>query len=562
MQTFDAIVIGSGITGGWAAKELTEAGLSVVVLERGRYVEHGADYHTAYKHDWQLPNHGLVSNDVKKRLYKQARTGYATNPDIAHWFVDDRQHPYQEQQRFDWIRGYHLGGRSLTWGRQCLRLSDIDFSANRVDGNGNDWPVRYKDIAPWYDKVEAFIGVSGEMMGLEQLPDGIYLPPMPLNRVERHMREVLNRQFNGRALTIGRVAHLIGSGDFGARQPCLYRGRCMRGCPTGGYFSSLSSTLPAARATGRLTIRSNTIASEIIYDEQKQRAIGVRTIDTNNHKKSAVYASVIFCCASAIASTALLLQSKSRRFPNGLGNDSGVLGHYLMDHHFKVGATATTTKFGDSYYQGFRPVGFHIPRFVNLKPREPDSSLDFIRGYGYQGYATRGDWRRGFKELSFGKAFRDDMLKPGPWQVALIGFGETLPGKGNRIYLDETRKDEWGLPTVVFDARFRENEQRMRSHMQSQAVEMLSACGFDNVQAYDEGSYPGQAIHEMGTARMGYDPKTSIVNQYNQVHTVKNVYITDGAFMCSGGYQNPSLTYMAFTARAAAHAVGQFKTGF
>lgn len=560
MKKFDAIVIGSGITGGWAAKELTEAGLSVLVLERGRDVEHGSGYPTAYLHDWQLPNNGLVPLKNQESQFKQARTGYATLPDISHWFVDDNHHPYQERKRFDWIRGYHLGGRSLTWGRQCLRLSEMDFRANGVDGHGGKWPVSYDDIAPWYDKVERFIGVSGEKLGLEQLPDGQYLAPMPLNIVEQWIQQKLSGDNSDKTLTIGRVAHLTEGGDFGERQQCQYRGRCMRGCPTGGYFSSLSLTLPTALSTGNLTIVCNAIAAEINYDEQTQLATGVTAIDAITHKKTTYSASIVFCCASTIPTTSLLLQSKSARFPNGLGNDSGVLGHYLMDHHFKVGAKATTTMFADSYYEGFRPVGFHIPRFANLPNVKNSKQESFIRGFGYQGYASRGDWRRGFKELSFGKEFRDELIQPGPWQITLIGFGEMLPQFNNRLVLNYEKTDKWGLPTVEFDCSLGANEKHMRLVMKSEAVKILSQCGFDDVEEYDEQSYPGQAIHEMGTARMGTDPNASVLNKHNQIHNVKNVYVTDGSFMCSGGYQNPSLTYMAFTARAAAHAVEQFQT--
>lgn len=555
---FDVIVIGSGITGGWAAKELCEQGFNVAIIERGKLVEHQKDYPTANKEIWQLPLAGWPSTEDSRKQHKQARTGYATNQDIKHWFVDDLVHPYQETQRYDWIRGYHLGGRSLTWGRQCLRLSDLDFSANVNDGYGIDWPVRYQDIAPWYDKVETYIGVSGENLNLTHLPDGQFLPPMPLNCVERDLRDVLKKQFN-RYLTIGRVAHLTTDKGFNDRTKCNYRNRCMRGCPTGSYFSAVSSTIPAAKRTGNLTIITDAIAAEIRFDEQKGLADGIRVIGAKDYKRRFYRARVIFSCASTVATTALLLQSRSRRFPHGLGNDSGVLGHYLMDHHFRIGATAIADKYSDKVEQGRRPVGFHIPRFRNLS--KTVNELDFVRGYGYQGYASRGDWRRGFKELSFGEAYVEELFEPGPWRVTLIGFGECLPYKDNKMSLDWCKLDQWGLPQVKFDCSFKQNEHLMRNDMQNQAVAMLEGAGFSLVTPYDSGSAPGQAIHEMGTARMGNNPNESIVNKHNQVHSVPNVYLTDGAFMTSSGYQNPSLTYMAFTARAAQHAGDAMRQG-
>ncbi|OKY26214.1 GMC oxidoreductase [Thalassotalea sp. PP2-459] len=557
---FDAIVIGSGITGGWAAKELCEQGLKVLVLERGRMVEHPIDYPTAHLASWQLPFGNLPDQHSFTQQAKQSRSGFATNQDIKHWFVNDIQHPYQENKRFDWLRGYHVGGRSLIWGRQCLRLSDLDFNANAIDNHGVDWPIRYNDLAPWYDKVEQFIGVMGEPLNLSQLPDGKFLPAMPLNSVEKDLRASINKHYQDRYLTIGRVAHLTVNKNFEGRSQCTYRNKCMRGCPTGSYFSSNASTLPAAKKTGNMTLRPHSIVSKINYNERTKLATGVEVIDTNSHKKFTIAANIIFCCASTVATTSLLMQSTCRRFPHGLGNDSGQLGHNLMDHHFRIGATATVSKFDHLVDQGKRPVGFHIPRFRNLVPSKK-SDRNFIRGYGYQGYATRSDWRRGIKEMSFGADFKEQLFNPGSWQVALIGFGECLPQYENKLSLDYSKLDPWGLPTVTFDCQYGDNEINMREDMKTQAVGMLSTAGYENVQAYDDGSFPGQAIHEMGTARMGKDPTTSVVNKHNQLHSVANVYVTDGSFMASSGYQNPSLTYMAFTARAAAHAVKQFKQG-
>jgi len=564
--TFDAIVIGSGMTGGWAAKELTEQGLKVLVLERGRMVEHGIDYPTAHQDTWDLPLHGKPSQTDLKQQYKQARSPFLLNQAIKHWFVNDIDHPYNESKRFDWHRGYHVGGKSLNWGRQCLRLSEQDFDANKRDGHGVDWPVRYQDIAPWYDKVEQYIGVIGELLNLPQLPDGKFLPAMPLNCVEQDFRHKLNQAYSDRTLTIGRVAHLtdekaVDGQKFEGRSKCQYRNRCMRGCPSGSYFSSNASTLPAAKRTGRLTLRTDSIVSEICYDDDSKLATGVKVIDANSLEKLTFKAQIIFCCASTIATTSLLLQSRSKRFPNGLGNDSGELGHNLMDHHFQIGARADVEGFKNKYYKGRRPVGFHIPRFRNLEQQnEHHEPLNFVRGYGFQGYCSRTNWQRGIKEMSFGKQLKESLLKPGAWRIGLVGFGECLPYHDNKISLDYQQLDQWGLPRVNFDCQFKENEKRMRADMKAQAVEMLTNAGYDNVTPYEKEAVPGHAIHEMGTARMGHDPKTSVVNKHNQLHAVANVYVTDGSFMTSSAYQNPSLTYMAFTARAAAHAVKQFQS--
>lgn len=558
-STFDAIVIGSGMTGGWAAKELTEQGLNVLLLERGRMIEHGKDYPTAHQDTWDLPFRGKPTQTDLKLQHKQARSPFIVNQAIKHWFVNDIEHPYNENKRFDWHRGYHVGGKSLSWGRQCLRLSDIDFSANKRDGHGVDWPVRYQDIAPWYEKVEQFIGVIGESLNLPQLPDGKFLPPMALNCVEQDFRKSLKQKFSDRTLTIGRIAHLTEDQNFIGRSKCQYRNRCMRGCPTGSYFSANSSTLPAAQRTGRLTLRTDSIVSEICYDDNSKLASSVKVIDANSHNKFTFNAKIIFCCASTVATTSLLLQSKSKRFPNGLGNDSGELGHNLMDHHFQVGARADVEGFDDKYYKGRRPVGFHIPRFRNLQA--DNDKHDFVRGYGFQGYCSRSNWQRGIKEMSYGKALKESLLKPGSWRIGLVGFGECLPYHDNKISLNYQQLDQWGLPTVSFDCQFKENEQKMRADMKAQAVKMLSKAGYSNVTPYEQEAIPGKAIHEMGTARMGHDPKTSVVNKHNQLHAVANVYVTDGSFMASSAYQNPSLTYMAFTARAASHAVEQLQAG-
>ena len=558
---YDAIVVGTGISGGWAAKELCENGLKTLVLERGRMVEHPQDYTTANLDPWDMPNGGRASRETRIKKHKQHRTGYVTREGHQHFFVDDQKHPYNEDRRFDWIRGYHVGGRSLMWGRQSYRMGDIDFEANKKDGIAVDWPVRYADIKEWYDYVEEYIGVSGTNLGLDILPDGKFLKPMNLNCVEEHLQGKIAEEFDdGRVLTIGRTAHITeGTKPGKGRSQCLYRNRCMRGCPYGAYFSSNSSTLPAAEATGNMTLRPNSIVYEVIYDDETQQATGVKVIDTETKEKMEFKAQIIFLCASAVASTSILLQSKSDRFPNGLGNDSGELGHNMMDHHFRVGARgkATGLGFDDKYFKGRRANGIYIPRFRNLGGKT--DVAEFKRGYGYQGGANRGAYGDMVAEMKYGPKLKEMILKPGEWSMNLLAFGETLPDHSNRMYLDYDKLDEWGLPTVTFDADFGPNELAMREDMKAQAVAMLEAGGFTDIETYDDIGGMGLGIHEMGTARMGRDPKTSVLNKWNQVHACKNVYVTDGSFMTSAGCHNPSLGYMAFTARAANHAAEQFK---
>ena len=559
-EDYDAIVVGTGISGGWAAKELCEKGLKTLVLERGRMVKHIEDYPTMHKDPWDFKNAGEPTQKDLERQFKQNRTGYTTRKMHSHFFVDDIDHPYNEDKRFDWMRGYHVGGRSIMWGRQSYRLSDIDFEANAKDGIAIDWPVRYKEIAPWYDHVENFIGVSGEKLGLPQLPDGQFLKPMELNCVETHLKESMAQRYDDRLLTIGRVAHVTeGSKPGAGRSNCQYRNRCMRGCPFGAYFSSNSSTLPVAEATGNMTLRPNSIVHEVIYDKDSKRATGVRVIDTETKETFEFKAKIIFLCASAIASAAILMQSKSDRFPQGMGNDSGELGHNIMDHHLNVGASGKFDGFKDKYYTGRRPNGIYIPRFRNLGGAT--NRKDFIRGYGYQGGGSRNDWSESIMEMSHGADLKKAILEPGGWSMGLGGFGECLPYHENRMYLDYDKKDQWGLPTVTFDAEFKENELNMRKDMIDQAMEMLDNAGFKDVEPFDNIGGIGLGIHEMGTARMGKDSKTSVLNKFNQIHAVKNVYVTDGAFMTSAACHNPSLGYMAFTARAANHAVEELKKG-
>ncbi|MDB4227252.1 GMC family oxidoreductase [Flavobacteriaceae bacterium] len=559
METnYDAIVVGTGISGGWAAKELCEKGLKTLVLERGRMVKHVEDYPTMNDDPWDYKTGDVITQETLKTQKKQSRTGYTTTESSKHFFVDDIEHPYNETNRFDWMRGYHVGGRSLTWGRQSYRLTDFDFTANLKDGIAVDWPIRYKDLAPWYDYVEGYIGVSGENVGLSQFPDGNYLKPMELTCVEDHLKSDIKKNYKDRILTIGRTAIITeGSKPGLGRSTCQHRSRCRRGCPFGSYFSSNSSTLPAAEVTGNMTLRPNSLVHEIMYDADSKRATGVRVIDSETKEVHEFNAKVIFLCASTVPSTSILMQSKSDTFPNGMGNASDQLGRNIMDHHLGVGASAASDDFKDKYYTGRRNNGIYIPRFRNIGGET--NQKDFTRGYGYQGGGGRSDWTKQIAEMAYGAAFKEASLKPGDWQIGLSGFGEILPYQDNKMTLDYNKLDKWGLPTVTFDATLKENELNMRKDMQQQAVEMLESAGFRDVKGHDGDYAIGLGIHEMGTARMGHDRKTSVLNENNQLHDVPNVYVTDGSAMTSAGNVNPSLTYMALTARAANHAVKELK---
>ncbi|WP_309090182.1 GMC family oxidoreductase [Phenylobacterium sp.] len=562
-RTYDAIVVGSGITGGWAAKELTERGLKTLVLERGGPVQHITGYPTANMHPWEgeYPRGRLPAAELKSKYPVQQRTGYTVTEHTRHFFVRDDEHPYAETNRFDWIRGYHVGGRSLTWGRQSYRWSDLDFTANARDGVGVDWPIRYADLAPWYDHVERFIGVSGQAEGLPQLPDGVFQPPMEMNCVEKVLKQQVEARFPERRITIGRTAHLTAPTEEQlalGRGKCQYRNLCIRGCPFGAYFSSNSATLVAAERTGKLKIRPNSIVTTILFDDRRKRASGVKILDAETGQEEEFYAKVIFLCASAIPTAWILLNSASERFPNGFGNGSDQVGRNLMDHHLGAGASAMVEGFEDQYYSGRRPNGLYIPRFRNLDDpatRRPD----YLRGFGYQGGAGRLGWDRGMD--GFGAARKAALSQPGPWGVRLGGFGEILPYADNRMTLNTQVTDKHGLPTVTFDATIRDNERAMRKDMAAAAAEMLEAAGFKHVSPY-EGDYAlGLGIHEMGTARMGRDPKTSVLNAHNQLHECANVFVTDGAAMTSAACVNPSLTYMALTARAAAFAAEAGRKG-
>ncbi|WP_430427160.1 GMC oxidoreductase [Maribacter litoralis] len=555
-ETYDAIVVGTGISGGWAAKELCEKGLKTLVLERGRMVNHVIDYPHMHLDPWDLPHAGTMTAKTKAKYPKQSR--WKIDETTRHFFNDDSEYDYDEAKRFDWIRGTQVGGRSLIWGKQTYRWSDLDFEANAKDGVGVDWPIRYKDIEPWYEYVEKHVGISGEALGLPQLPDSIFLKPMELNCVEKHLKEGIAKNYSDRVLTIGRVAHITeGSKPGAGRGTCQYRNRCKRGCPYGAYFSSNSSTLPMAEATGNMTLRPNSIVSEVLYNKDKKKATGVRVIDRNTKEVLEFKANVIFLCASSMASTAILMQSKSETFPNGMGNASGELGHNIMDHQLGGGASAKIDGYDEKYYKGRRPNGFYIPRFRNINSKS--EKTDFIRGYGYQGGASRSDYGTIIPEYNYGAKFKEAMLEPGGWRINLGGFGEVLPYHENHMWLNYDKLDQYGLPTIVFDAEFKENEKLMKKDWVIQAQEMLENSGFKNVRESKRESHMGGGIHEMGTARMGHDPKTSVLNKHNQLHEVKNVYVTDGACMTSSANQNPSLTYMALTARAANHAVEELK---
>ena len=560
--SFDAIVVGTGVSGGWAAKELTEKGLKTLVLERGRMVKHREDYTTANMDSWDFPHGDVITQDIRKNQPIQSRTNYVNTEATKHYFVNDLEHPYNEVKRFDWIRGYHVGGKSLLWARQVYRFSEFDFEANAKEGIAIDWPIRYKDLAPWYSYVEKHIGVSGEKLNLPQLPDSEFLKPMELNCIEKDLKNSLAGKYNdGRLLTIGRVAHITeNKPHFTAqgRASCQYRNRCRRGCPFGAYFSSNSSTLPMAEKTGNMTLRPNSIVSEVIYNRDSKRATGVRIIDSETHEVIEYKSKIVFLCASTVASTSILMQSRSNEYPNGLGNESGELGHNIMDHHFQVGAGGQSDNHKDKYYLGRRPNGIYIPRFRNIGGKTDQK--DFVRGYGYQGGGNRGgNLNESANEFGYGAEFKKSILEPGSWSIGMTAFGEILPHHDNKMFMDFDKKDKWGLPTVTFDAKIRENEINMRKDMKEQAMEMLENAGFKNVYGYDNNYGFGLGIHEMGTARMGRDPKTSVLNKFNQIHNVPNVFVTDGSSLTSGSCVNPSLTYMALTARAANYAVKELK---
>jgi choline dehydrogenase-like flavoprotein len=552
-HTYDAIVIGSGISGGWAAKELCEKGLKTLVLERGRNVEHIKDYVNANTPPWGFPHRDKLSKKFVDENPQLCRAGVVSES-IQHFFVKDKEHPYIEEKLFTWVRGYQVGGKSLLWARWTQRWSDLDYEANAKEGIEVDWPIRYKDIAPWYSYVEKFAGISGNRDGLSQVPDGEYMPPMEMNCIEKHFKQCIESNYPGRNLIISRTANV--TKEINGRGPCQYRNLCSRGCPFGAAFSSNSATLPAAIATGNLTLHPFAVVHSIIYDEQKGRAAGVRVIDTNTKEATEYFAKIIFVNACTLNSTLILLNSASSRFPNGLGNDSGVLGHYLMDHNYRSRLFAKHDSFQDQYYYGRRPTGVYLPRFRNFAN---DKQKDFIRGYAYACGGSRETWEKTSDDITIGKDLKENLSEPGPWNIWMVGMGECLPYHENKVTLSKDKKDDWGMPLLQINAEFKTNEDNMTKDILAQGAEMLEKAGFTDIVHFDNHAPLGHGIHEMGTARMGRDPKTSILNGFNQMHAVKNVFVSDGSCMTSGGCQNPSVTYMALTARAADYAVNELK---
>lgn len=547
-NSYDAIIVGSGISGGWAAKELCEKGLKVLLLERGGPLDH-PNYPTANKDPWEFPYRHHLNRADKELHYVQSRH-YSFREETKHYFINDQENPYEEIKRFDWVRANIVGGRSLLWARACYRWTDVDFEANTKDGHGVDWPIRYKDLAPWYNYVESYIGVSGNQDKLGYLHDGIFQPAFEMNIVEKDFRDQISKKYNDRHVIIGRSANLTQS--INGRSKCQSRDLCYRGCPWGAYFSSNSCTLPAALATGNLTIRPYSLVNRVLYDEQKQRASGVEIIDTRTKQVEEFYARIIFINAATVATTFILLNSTSNRFPNGIGNDSDQVGRNLMDHHKGISVTANVNGFEDSYYYGRRPTNIYIPRFKNIHEQEKN----FIRGFHLAGTAYR---TRGSGDHTIGSELKESLTEAGSWKMGLWAFGECLPYADNRITLNHKKTDAFGRPQISVDCAFRENEKMMSSNMIETAKEMLETAGYKNISDQSKMSFPGNANHEMGTARMGKDPKTSVLNGFNQMHTVKNLFITDGSCMASSSCVNPSLTFMAITARACDYAVKEFK---
>lgn len=552
-NTYDAIVIGSGISGGWAAKELTEKGLKVLMLERGPEHKHVTDYASASKNPWDFTHRGATTQEQKK-TYPAVHRGWAANEAVMDAWVNEKDCPYTEVKPFTWWRSYRMGGRSILWGRQSYRWSDLDFEANAKDGIAIDWPIRYRDIAPWYDYVEKFAGISGSREGIPHLPDGEFLPPMDLNVVEKDVAARIKEKMK-RHVIIGRVANL--TAPIPGRTKCQFRNRCWEGCPFGGYFSTQSSTLPAAVATGNLTVRPDSIVLRILYNKDTKKATGVEVLDAVTNKTYTFNSKIVFVNASALNSAWVLMNSATDIWPDGLGSSSGELGHNVMDHHYNLGASGLIEGYEDKYVFGRRANGFYIARFANIN----GDKREYLRGFGYQGAASRTGWSREIAELNIGADFKNELTEPGPWRIGATGFGEILPYHENKITLDKNVKDKWGLPVLSMDAELKENEYKMRKDINAELVAMFEAAGVKEITTHDNGHAIGHGIHEMGTARMGKDSKSSVLNSYNQVWDAMNVFVTDGACMTSSACQNPSLTYMALTARAADHAVSELKKG-
>jgi choline dehydrogenase-like flavoprotein len=566
-HTYDAIVIGSGISGGWAAKELCEQGMKTLVLERGRNVVHNRDYPTANMNPWEFEHRGQMTRAFLKEnplISKAAGFG----EDTAHFFIKDKDHPYVQEKPFDWIRGYQVGGKSIIWGRACQRWSPFEFTAPARYGYGMEWPIRYEEIAPWYSHVETFIGVCGNRDGIEAMPDGEFLPPFQLNCVEAEIQKKIRENYKDRYLVHARWAHLTQPKEIHLQQGrgrCQARNLCMRGCPFGGYFSSVSSTLPWAAKTGNLTIRPFSVVHSIIYDEKKGKAVGVRIIDANTKQATDYFARIIFVNASALNSTLILLHSTSKRFPNGLGNDSGVLGKYIAHHNYRASVSAPFPGFDDRYYYGRNPTEPIIANYRNLHKQDTDYVGGFTTFMG--AYRSTGRTPKHGMRLNedappeIGGDYKDQLGEPGEWHTYMYMQGETIPKETNHVRLSPDQKDAWGIPLLVTSVGYDDNDERMIKDFLTQSAEMLEKAGCKEVAQYDSHQAPGLDIHEMGGARMGNDPKTSILNKHNQMHQVPNVFVTDGACMTSTGNQSPSILYMALTARAVDYAVGEMKKG-
>ncbi len=559
---FDVIVVGSGMSGGWAAKEFCEKGFKTLVLDRGHAQEHG-DYKFESRDPWDLPNAGKINDDVKQQHYATVSKCYAFQEQTQDFFIKDSDYPYEtpECKTFDWIRPASVGGKSLMWARQSYRFSPMDFEANKKDGFGTDWPVRYDDLAPWYDYVEKFAGISGSKENLPQLPDSIFQKPHVMTAPEKNLKTRVEETYKGRKVIMGRVAQLTEPTEEQmelGRGQCQSRNECHRGCSWGGYFSSLAATLPAAERTGNMTLKADAVVHSIIHDEATGKALGVRVIDAKTGEKTTITARVIFMCASTLSTTQILLNSQTEKYPTGIGNSSGVLGHYLMDHVNGGGARGRIEGYDNVYFKGRRPTGLYIPRFRNIT--EPTDK--FLRGYGFQGGAGRGGWQYAHHRKGIGVDYKNSIQKPSSWGISFYGFGEMLPRYENAVRLSKTSVDKHGIPALHIDCAYSDNELKMREDMADTATEILKAAGVKDVERQvNHDAKPGIVIHEVGTARMGRDPATSYLNGYNQSHEVDNLFITDGAAFASIACQNPSLTFMAFTARAADYASEHLKAG-
>lgn len=561
-ETYDAIVVGSGITGGWAAKELTEKGLKTLMIERGRVVEHRKDYVTEAKPPWEYENRTKVAFDLIEDQYKIQRQCYAFHDGTKHFFGNDKDYAYTTEPGtdFSWIRANQLGGKSLLWHRQSYRMSTFDFLTNKADGHGNDWPIRYEDLAPWYEYVERFVGISGSSEYLPQLPDSVFQPPFEMTLPERDFSEKMRELEPNKPVIISRCAHLTQPEkiqvDLG-RMKCIARNECQKGCSLGAYFSTQSATLPAAANTGNLYIAPNSVVESLIYDANTNRVRGVRVVDNETMLQREYFGKIIFLCASTLGTTQIMLNSKSRRFPNGIANSSGVLGHYLMDHNYNAMVTADIDGYEDEYYSGRRPASLYIPNWHYEPSRY---HRDFKRGYALAGSASRVDWQDMGVSDGFGTSFKAKLHNPGTWMMGLQGQGEMLANRDNQVSLSATEKDKWGMPQLHFNCRWSDNEIAMTYAAVDTAASMMKKAGFRNIQKSNLGQPPGLAIHEVGTARMGKDPAESVLNGYNQCHDVPNLFVTDGASFCSSAAVNPSLTFMAITARAVDYAVKEVKS--